>query len=102
MELEKKSKKFEPRIQHAFFVLGIDIFRRTPKTRLQHLNRKRSPKFWQRDDLQFVLVDAKKAYLKAIKQSHPDKGGSTEDTIEINKAWEFIERRFAIKGFKLN
>lgn len=103
MELDKKRPKLIFRtVSHALLVLGINTFKGRPRNELHRLNNFRKPNFWERNDLQFVLVDAKKAYIQAIKQSHPDKGGDTSQAIEINKAWEFIEKRFADKGYKLN
>lgn len=103
MELDKKRPKLIFRtVPHALLILGINVFKGRPHNDFQRLNNKRKPYFWQRDDLQFVLVDAKKAYLQSAKQNHPDKQGNHEQMIEINQAWKFIELSFKRKGFTLN
>lgn len=103
MELDKKRPIFKfKRIGYAFQTLGINIFKGRARNELHRLNNLRRPTFWERDDLQFILVDAKKAYLKAAKQNHPDKQGNHEQMIQINQAWKFIEVSFKRKGFTLN
>jgi len=35
---------------------------------------------------------ARKAYLKKSKETHPDKGGNTEDSKKVNSAWDKIRK----------
>jgi hypothetical protein len=59
--------------------------------------------FWQRqiNHLQ-VLEQARWLYRKRIACVHPDKaGGSLERTIQLNDAWDKIERRFKEHGHEL-
>ena len=59
--------------------------------------------FWLRriNHLQ-VLEQARRLYRKQIARVHPDKrGGSLEQTIQLNNAWDKIERRFRKHGHEL-
>lgn len=59
--------------------------------------------FWLRNinHLQ-VLEQARRLYRLQIVCIHPDKpGGSLEETIQLNAAWDRIERRFKEHGHEL-
>lgn len=38
--------------------------------------------------------EMKSAYRKALKRTHPDAGGSAVEFIEVQNAWEFIQRKY--------
>ena len=40
---------------------------------------------------QTLFKDARKKYLDLLKEHHPDKGGSTELTQQINRSWDMIK-----------
>lgn len=42
----------------------------------------------------YTLSDVKKTYRKLVKKAHPDAGGSEEQMIELNQAYEFMEALF--------
>jgi hypothetical protein len=77
---------------HLFLRLGIDL-------RRKNLSKRRHG-FWLRfeGELDYLLVDARSAYLAKIKQAHPDCGGSTEEAASLSVAWRLIRRRFARRG----
>lgn len=52
--------------------------------------------FWERNagQLHWIFTDAKKAYKKAVWNSHPDRGGSPEGIIALNNSWNHLKRRF--------
>lgn len=94
--------KSGPKIYKAFLTLGINIYRPYATSIAKRINNVRQPKFWLRDDLQYVLVDAKEAYRQQSFLSHPDRGGSQEEMTNLNLAWDFIQRAFKKKGYTLN
>jgi hypothetical protein len=75
--------------------LGIDLRRKNMA--------KRRHGFWRRfeDQLDYLLADARAAYLERIKVVHPDRGGSPEQATNLGLAWASIRRRFARKGVRL-
>lgn len=102
MEIQRKSIKVS-RVQSALLVLGINTFKGQAKNNLQRAINKRKPcSLWLRDDLHYILKDAKINYHELAKQYHPDKNGSQEQMLQINQAWEFVERTFKVKGLTLN
>lgn len=88
--------------QEALRILGINTFRPPPRNLKEFRQRKLTPVFWQRTDLQYVLVDAKLNYRRLCQEHHPDRGGDQETMILINNAWAYVEISFARKGFKLD
>ena len=39
------------------------------------------------------LDEARKAYRRAAIAAHPDRGGSHERAVDVNKAWDFVKRQ---------
>lgn len=87
--------------KHALVVLGINLFKPQPTTIAQALKQKRTPKLWMRDDLRYILVDAKANHRRLSQEYHPDRGGAHEKMIQINQAWDYVQRSFARKGITL-
>ena len=82
-------------IINLFLRLGIDLRRKNMA--------KRRHGFWRRfeGELDYLLVDARAAFLEKIKRAHPDCGGSTEEAASLSVAWRLIRRRFARRGVTL-
>ena len=80
---------------NLFLRLGIDLRRKNLA--------KRRHGFWRRfeGELDYLLVDARAAFLAKIKRAHPDCGGSTEEAAGLSVAWRLIRRRFARRGITL-
>jgi hypothetical protein len=80
---------------NLFLRLGIDL-RRKNKSKRRH-------GFWLRfeGELDYLLVDARAAFLARIKRAHPDCGGSTEEAASLSVAWRLIRRRFGRRGITL-
>ncbi len=84
----------EPTID-LFLRLGIDLRRKNLA--------KRRHGFWRRfeGELDYLLVDARAAFVEKIKVAHPDRGGSSEEAASLTLAWDVIRRRFARRGITL-
>jgi hypothetical protein len=80
---------------NLFLRLGIDL-------RRKNLSKRRHG-FWLRfeGELDYLLVDARAAFLAKIKRAHPDCGGSTQEAASLSVAWRLIRRRFARRGITL-
>jgi hypothetical protein len=78
-----------------FLRLGIDLRRKNMS--------KRRHGFWRRfeGELDYLLADARAAFLKKIKLAHPDRGGCAEEATSLGLAWAGIQRRFARRGVRL-
>jgi hypothetical protein len=78
-----------------FLRLGIDLRRKNVS--------KRRDGFWRRfeDELDYLLADARAAFLREIKLAHPDCGGSLEEATSLSLAWNVIKRRFERRGIRL-
>ena len=80
---------------NLFLRVGIDLRRKNKS--------KRRYGFWLRfeGELDYLLVDARGAFLARTKRAHPDYGGSAEEAASLSVAWRLIRRRFARRGITL-
>jgi len=88
---------------HTGYIVGLLKTLGVPMQMLYFRRLRENGSFWSRriNHLQ-VLEQARKLYRRQIVEMHPDKpGGSLDQTIQLNDAWEKIERRFKKHGHEL-
>jgi hypothetical protein len=58
---------------------------------------------WRRfeGELDYLLIDARAAFLAKITLVHPDCGGSSPEAASLSVAWNLIRQRFATRGITL-
>lgn len=50
-----------------------------------------------------ILEQARNNFRKQIKEVHPDKkGGCSRKTLELNRSWGFVQKKFRAAGHTLN
>ena len=56
---------------------------------------------WQRSEEQqwAIWSIARDGYRRLAKEHHPDKGGTSDDFVEILSAWDKVRHCFAAHGF---
>lgn len=59
--------------------------------------------FWRKpeNELLNILDKARKSYLSQMKKTHPDKGGSEAETVELNLLWSRLKYLYRQHGYKL-
>jgi hypothetical protein len=90
------------RMQYALLDLGINTFKGDSTLINKKLKVYKRSSFWQRNDLDFLFQDARKAYLTCAKLHHPDLNGSHEIMQRINQSWSYVRREFERRGYTLN
>jgi hypothetical protein len=102
------------KMHHALYLLGIDpihIFARNSiypsyveKKPKRMLSKGEKESFWNRSHeyLMRLLALAKRKYQLEVSHAYKNPSKTSYDRIvQLNLAWEFVEKMFAKKGYKL-
>jgi hypothetical protein len=74
-----------------------------PRATLQQRRGQKRLSFWHRSVNHLdILHQARAHYRKKLLRVHPDKGGSAEKTIALNRAWSCLRRHFKNHGHELH
>lgn len=101
--LDLNRSKMTKVTRHTGYIIGLLKTVGVPNRMLYALRLQENGSFWLRNinHLQ-ILEQARRLYRKQVVCVHPDKpGGNLEQMVQLNNAWDKIQRRFKQHGHEL-